>query len=399
MNWTEKSKQRVSAQLDSMQSSEAFANAGRVFPLLKYLVLAELEGRGDRLTQQSIAVDVLERDASFDPQFDSIARVEVGRLRAKLHEYYATVGAQESVRFELPKGGYRPLIHVAASAEAEPLPPQEVRYCKTPDNVMLAYALMGDGSPIIKTSTWLTHLEVEYRNETWRHYLLELSRGRQLVRYDSRNMGMSDRNVERFDFEALVSDLETVVDDLGLERFPVFGTSQGVSVAIAYAARHPERVSHLILLGGFLRGPRVAGVPEALDFAEAVESSLRYGWQKPDSHFRQVLCRSILPDGTEKEYKALDELQVASCDVEDVHRYVETVHHIDVAEEAKQVRAPTLICHATEEMIPFAEARRITAHMPNSRVVPLASRNHRLQEREPAWNVFVESLNRFLATG
>ncbi len=325
--------------------------------------------------------------------------MEAGRLRTKLFEYYATDGADDDVRFELPKGRYRPSINLHETAELEPLPEQEIHYCKTPDDVMLAYSVMGSGPPIVKTSTWLTHLEVEYENGVWQHYLLELSRGRQLIRYDSRNMGLSDRNASRFDFDALVTDLETVADNLGLERFPIFGTSAGVAVAVAYAARHPERVSHLVLLGGMLHGPRRAGSPEARDFADAVEASIRFGWQQPDSNFRQLLVTALMPDGSKAQYEALDELQLASCDRESVLRYVDLVHNLDVTDEAKHVRAPVLVCHGKREMIPFAEARRIAAHIPQARVVPLDTRNHLLQPNEPAWRKFVNELNAFLENG
>ena len=397
MEWTDHSKAQVDAQLKRVQASAAFENAGRMSPLLEYLVCAATTGRGNSLNQTAIAVDVLGRDSDFDPQTDSIVRVEIGRLRAKLHEYYATDGINDDIRIELPKGRYQPILHVPPALESEPLPTQTINYCKTDDGVTLAYGVMGEGPPIIKTATWLTHLEIDIRVRTWQHYARALSHGRKLIRYDGRNMGMSERRVSNFNFEAMIHDLETVADAAGVDRFPIFGTSQGVSVAIAYAARYPERVSKLILAGGFLQGPRVANVPEALEFADAIETSIRYGWQKPESHFRQLLCRSLLPEGSEEDFRELDELQMASCDVEDIQAIVDHVHTIDVAEEAKQVRAPTLILHATNEMIPMIAARQIAATIPNSKIVELESRNHLIQAKEPAWPVMVSAMNDFLA--
>jgi pimeloyl-ACP methyl ester carboxylesterase len=379
-----------------MEASEIFRRAGRMYPLLAYVVSAEIAGRGDTLCQPAIAVDVLGRDTAFDPQLDPIVRVEAGRLRAKLREYYATEGRCDDVEISLPKGGYRPTIALGGGPAPEPLPPQEIRYCRTPDDVALAYALMGKGMPIVRTSTWLTHLELEYESDIWHHYLFELSRGRRLVRYDSRNMGMSDRHARRFDFDSLVTDLETVVDAAGLERFAIFGTSQGVSVAVAYAARHPERVSHLILLGGFLRGPRLSEMPGARDFCQAIEASIRFGWQQPDSNFRTLLCRSLMPEGTPAQHAALDAMQGASCDLDAVIRYTEFVHRIDVRDEAPRVAAPTLVCHAHREMVPFGEAQIIASQIPGARLVPLESRNHLLQPDEPAWANFVGALNDFL---
>src|SRR5690606_8913794 len=112
-------------------------------------------------------------------------------------------------------------------------------------------ALVGEGPPLVKAANWLTHLQHEWQSPVWRHWLRELSRTHTLVRYDERGCGLSDREIEDLSFEAWVRDLETVVDALGLERFPLLGISQGGPVSVAYAVRHPERVSHLILYGSY----------------------------------------------------------------------------------------------------------------------------------------------------
>ena len=133
---------------------------------------------------------------------------------------------------------------------------QAIRFCTSPDGVRLAYAVVGEGPVLVKAANWLSHLEYDWKSPVWRHWLTGLASNRTLVRYDERGCGLSDWNVEDFSLDAWVMDLETVVDTLGLERFPMLGISQGASIAIAYAVRHPEKVSHLILYGGYARGRR-----------------------------------------------------------------------------------------------------------------------------------------------
>ena len=131
---------------------------------------------------------------------------------------------------------------------------QQIRFCTTADGVRLAYATIGEGPPLVKVSNWLSHLEFDWGSPVWRHWLTELSRGRCLLRYDERGCGLSDWNPPELSFEGWMNDLETVIDATGLKRFPLLGCSQGASLAITYAVRYPDRVSHLILHGGYARG-------------------------------------------------------------------------------------------------------------------------------------------------
>ena len=236
-----------------------------MLPLLEYLLAAERQGASRPPDQRRIAIDVFGRDELFDPTCDAIVRVEIGRLRNKLREYYATEGVDDHVLIDVPLGRYSVQImvrHSVAQLYREPLPKQSVRYCQTPDGVRIAYSTLGEGYPLICLSHWLSHLEADAANPFVRHYWVELSRRFQLIRYDIRGFGMSQRELPKLEFDDLVADLETVVDALGLERFALLGPSGGAPVGTAYAARHPERVSHLMLLGGFIRGPRRTGDPK-----------------------------------------------------------------------------------------------------------------------------------------
>jgi len=131
---------------------------------------------------------------------------------------------------------------------------QQIRFCTSHDGARIAYANSGQGPPLLKVANWLSHLEFDWESPVWRPLLTELSRDYTLIRYDERGCGLSDWDVADLSFEAWVRDLETVVDATGVDRFPLLGLSQGASIAVAYAVRHPERVTHLILHGGYARG-------------------------------------------------------------------------------------------------------------------------------------------------
>src|SRR5947209_14544943 len=138
---------------------------------------------------------------------------------------------------------------------------QEVSFCRTPDGVNLAVAVCGKGLPVVKTANWMNHVEFDWQSPVWSPLLTRLAGQFRLVRYDERGTGLSDWDVTELSFETFVHDLETVADALDLHRFALFGNAQGAAVAIAYAVRHPERVSRLVLSGGSAQGWRARGNP------------------------------------------------------------------------------------------------------------------------------------------
>ncbi|MFN0092742.1 MAG: alpha/beta fold hydrolase [Acidimicrobiales bacterium] len=275
---------------------------------------------------------------------------------------------------------------------------QQIRFCTATDGTLVAYATAGDGPPLVKAANWMTHLDYDWESPTWRHWLVGLAQRHTLVRYDERGCGLSDWNVDRFSFEAWVDDLELVVDAVGLDRFPVLGISQGAAVAIAYAVRHPERVSALVLWGAYGRGRLVRAATEAQRREAALDLELaRVGWGRDDDTFLQVFTSQFLPDGTREQWAAFNELQRRTISPENAVRFLETFAGIDVVEDAQRVRCPTLILHARHDLrVPLACARELAALIPGSRLVPLDSRNHILVEHEPAWAVFLGELERFL---
>jgi DNA-binding winged helix-turn-helix (wHTH) protein/alpha-beta hydrolase superfamily lysophospholipase len=278
---------------------------------------------------------------------------------------------------------------------------QQIRFCTAPDNVRIAYATSGTGPPLVKTSNWLTHLEYDWESPVWRFWLRELSRDHTLVRYDERGNGLSDRDAADLSFEACLSDLETVVDTLGLERFPLFGLCKGSALAIAYAVKHPERVSRLVVYGGFLRGQATgARTPEEREEAKMLTTTLPLRWGQENPASRQFFAFQFLPEGTPEQHQWFSELVRITTSPE-VAATVRTVAgQIDVTELADQVRIPTLVLHATGDAFsPFDQGREIASRISGSRFVALESRNHVLLEEEPACTRFLHEVRSFLQEG
>jgi len=282
----------------------------------------------------------------------------------------------------------------ASSSERE----QQIRFCTASDGVGIAYSTVGSGPPLVKTATWMAHLEFDWQNAVRHYWYATLADDHQLIRYDQRGCGLSDWDVDEISLDAYVRDMEAVVAALGLARFPIMGISQGVAVAIAFAARHPEMVSHLVLNGGYARGYRKRG-PESREEGDALLSLIRQGWGKDNPAFRQIFTSLFMPEAFPEQVRWFNELQMVSASPENAAKVYAANGEIDVVDLLPHVQASTLILHCRDDArVPFAEGRRLATSIPNARLVSLEGRNHVLQEGEPAWDVMIAEVRRFLAT-
>ena len=277
---------------------------------------------------------------------------------------------------------------------------QEIRFCTAPDGVQLAYSMIGQGPPLMKTGNWMTHLEFDLESPIWRHLYRELAKEHTLVRYDPRGTGLSDRTVDEISFDAFVSDLEAVVDATRVTRFSLLGISQGCAVAIAYAVRHPERVSHLILYGGYAVGwNRRARSAAQKDEDAAMLTLMRLGWGKENAAFRQLFTSQFIPGGTKEQADWFNELQRISVSGETAARIFTAAGETDVSALLPQVSVQTLVLHTREDArVPFEAGRRMAAGIPAARFVTLPGRNHLFLETEPAFGQFMEETRAFLAS-
>lgn len=275
---------------------------------------------------------------------------------------------------------------------------QRIRFCRTGDGVTLAWAASGEGPALIKAANWLSHLEYDWKSPVWRPLLERLGRHNTVVRYDERGCGLSDREVEDLSFDAWVRDLEAVADAAGPERFPLLGISQGGPIAIAYAVRHPERVSRLVLYGTYLRGRlRRDPSPEAREEAEALVRMVRLGWGKDTDAYHRLFASLFWPDADLDQMRAFAELQRVSASPETAARIVQGFDVVDVSELAPRISVPTLVLHVEgDARIPFDEGRRAASLIPGASFVPLPGVNHVLAPEDPAFEPFLEEVERFL---
>ena len=274
---------------------------------------------------------------------------------------------------------------------------QRIRYVRTSDGIQLAWADAGSGPPLVKASNWLTHLEYEWESPVWRHWIRFFADNFRYVRYDERGCGMTDRAVGDLSFPRWVEDLESVVDAAGIdEPFALLGMSQGASVCVAYAVKHPERVSRLILYGGYARGwMRRDDTGGEKEYAAIIEL-VRRGWGRDNPAFRQVFTSRFIPGATSEQTDWFNELCRKTISPEVAAHLLELRAQIDVRSILGDVRAPTLVIHSRDDVIaPIAEGRLMAAGIPGAEFVELDSANHILMETEPAWARFCDVVREF----
>jgi pimeloyl-ACP methyl ester carboxylesterase/DNA-binding winged helix-turn-helix (wHTH) protein len=365
---------------------------GKVFDTLAVLVV----NSGRLLTKQELLDAVWPETAVEENNLNhnvSVLRKALGE-KATGQKYIQTV----------PKIGYRfaAPVEVAGSQAGSAAPPeakarQEIRYCTTRDGVRLAYASIGSGPPLVKASNWLTHLDLEWNSPIWRHWWSALSVHHRVVRYDERGNGMSQRDVPDVSFDTWIHDLETVVDAAGLDRFSLLGISRGGPIALAYAVKHPERVSHLVLYGAFAAGLNHVGTPHEKEERRALTSLARLGWGLKNPAFCKMFTCLFIPEATPEHEQWFDELQRVSTSPENAARLWERDSGIDVRPQLRQVRVPTLVMHCDHDhVVPPERGQFLAAEIPGARYVSLPSANHLILEAEPAWPLFLEELGQFL---
>lgn len=319
-------------------------------------------------------------------------------------------GAEQRLIRTVMRRGFRFVGDVRDTSNGSPVSPmttppganrpelqQDVRFCRTADGVHLAVATAGCGSPLVKAANWLNHLEFDWQSPVWSPLFRRLAAQCTLVRYDERGTGLSDREVLDFSFEAFVRDLETVVDACGLERFALLGISQGAAVSIAYAVRHPARVSRLVLCGGFAKGWRKRGNAAEVARAEASVTLIRDGWGRDNPAARQMFTSLIVPDATLEEMRWFNDLEQVSASAETAIRLLHVIGDIDVTALLPRIVVPTVVLHSRDDArVPFEHGLALARAIPGSRFVALDSKNHIILSHEPAWQRFVDEICGFL---
>jgi pimeloyl-ACP methyl ester carboxylesterase/DNA-binding winged helix-turn-helix (wHTH) protein len=308
----------------------------------------------------------------------------------------------------VPRQGYRFVAEVHSGPSEQSTPhnvesisredalQQEVQFFTTSDGVRIAYTMGGGGPPVVRAVDWLNHLDFEWKNPFRRHWFSEIMHHHTFLRYDQRGSGLSDWNIQDFSFERSLADFEELISAVGFDKFALLGSCQGGAIGTAYAARHPERVTKLILVGAFARGwpPPDSMITEQFN---AMLTLIRLGWGRDNPAFRQLWTTLFRPDASPAETEWMNEFQRITSSPENAARMMSEFPKINITDLLPKVCCPTLVIHSRDEaVVPAQEGRLIASRIRGARYVELPSRNHEVVPGEPAWQLFIDEISGFL---
>ncbi|MFA7432228.1 MAG: alpha/beta fold hydrolase [Gemmobacter sp.] len=374
--------------------AQPVATEPQVFDLLEFLVRCR-----DRVVSRD---DLIEAVWGGRIVSDSTLATRVNAARHAIGDDGTT---QRWIR-TVARRGFRFVGEVTEEADGQAPPGagavvrQTVTFCHTGDGVDIATATAGSGPTMVKVANWLNHLEHDWHSPVWAPFYTRLAARFRLVRYDGRGNGLSDRNVGDISFAGFERDLEAVTGHLGLKRFVLFGMSQGAAVAVAHAARHPDRISRLILYGAYARGRNRRDSPVEEATAATVQAMMREGWGRPGSAFMRAFSTLYLPGGTSEQIGWFADLQRLTTSGEIAARLRSACDEIDVRDCLSRVTVPTLVLHAMRDpVVPVEEGRLVARRIPGARFVALASGNHIPLPDDPAWEILLAEIERFATAG
>lgn len=365
-----------------------------VEPQVLDLLLLLVENAGNLVTKDTLI------DRVWDSRIVSEATVSA-RINAA-RTAVGDNGKKQAIIKTVPRKGFR--LEVTVSVEGhKPSTPvktvrQKIQFVTSTDGTKIAYAKSGEGPLILRVGHFLTHLEMDWLNPIWRPYIDALSADNTFVRYDQRGTGLSDTDVTDFCLDSYVADLLAVADAIGQERFPLIATSQGVPVAIKFAADYPERVSHLVLYGGYAQGRAIRDGSFSNDELNALVTMIRAGWANPDSAFMVAFTSLFCPGATKAEMDGLVEIQLASATPETAANIRVAIEHMDVARYLKRIDVPTLVIHASNDAVqPASQGRAIAAGIPGAEFHQVETNNHIPLPSDPVWEEIVSAQLEFIS--
>lgn len=282
------------------------------------------------------------------------------------------------------------------SSDQGALPNQRIRYCRSKDGTRIAFAVAGEGPPLVKTSHWLTHLEYDWQSPIWAHINFALAETFSLLRYDARGSGLSQWDVDDFSLDRQVEDFAAVVDAAGLDRFPIIGISQAAAFSVAYAAKYPERVSKLILYGGYDRGWRRAGDAKTVQSVESFLALIENDWGQSMAG-PELLSATYMPDAKPEYWRWFGELQRKASSGKNAAGLMRDLADLDIGDLLPLVKAPTLVMHARGDLgVEYFRGQNLAAGIPGARFLSLETRNHFLLREDPAWREALRHIREFL---
>ena len=249
----------------------------------------------------------------------------------------------------------------------------------------------------MRAANWLTHLNYDLSSPVWSHWGQFLERNFDYLRFDERGCGLSDRNVGNLTFDLWVDDLEAVIEAANVPApFVLLGVSQGAATAIGYACKYPDRVSHLVLYGGYARGSFHRGDVRAGELYRAIVDVFRLGWGKDNPAFQEVFTSRFIPQGTAEQRQWYNDLCQKTVYPEAGADLLLARADVDVTRLLGEVSVPTLIIHARNDaVIPLAEGELLAREIPGSQLAIVEGCNHILQAEEQGWQEFCDLVRGF----
>ncbi len=285
----------------------------------------------------------------------------------------------------------------SALSPAQPNPLPLVKYCRSKDGTSIAHTVSGEGYPMLISGSWMTHLEQDWQNPAYGDYIRHLSDKFTVIRYDQRGNGLSQWADVDISFERMVDDMEVVIDAYDFNKVAILGLSQGASVSLAYALRHPERISHLVLSGGYSRGRKHRGNEAEIEESEALVNLIRNSWGNENPAIRQILTTMFMPDATKAEMQWFNEFQKLCGPAENIAQFRALFDDIDVSNLLTEISLPTLVLHSDRDAVaPLSEGKILASQIPDASFVQLDSPNHLLFSSEPDFERMIASIDSFV---
>ena len=333
-----------------------------------------------------------------------VSDVTIGSRISAARKAVGDNGTDQNVIRTIPRRGFSLVAQVSSDVDetrvSDMTAKQTIQFATSQDGTQVAYAISGKGPPLLRAGHFLTHLKRDWEGSVYQPMIAALSARHSLVRYDQRGTGLSQADVDDLSLEAYTDDMLAVADAAGLDRFPIFATSQGAPVSIHFATTYPERVSRLVLFGGFAQGRMVREDDFSRDEAEALMTLINKGWGKPDSPFMSAFVSLFCPDASREERTSIAESQLASATPEMAARIRRTIDQFDVTDRLRNVTAPTLILHASGDAIhPLSQGRLLAGGIHGAEFQMVESNNHIILRSSPAWDEIVSATLEVLALG
>ena len=301
-------------------------------------------------------------------------------------------GFQFVAQVSSAENGPDPTVGVAADT-ASPV----IRFATSDDGVKIAYATSGSGPPMLRVAHHPTHIELDWDEPIERALFDEFGRSNTLIRMDQRGCGLSDLDVDDFSTARSAKDMLAVVDTLNLDRFVLFGSSSGALIAVNFAACYPERVSHLVLVGGYVEGRSIRDGATVTKDGDAILQMAQAGWNTPGSAFVSGYLAVYFPTASQEQLRLIGENLQKSCPVENEIAGRTFFNNHSISELLAHVQAPTLVLHSRDDAVhPLSEGQKLAKGIPNAQLVVLESRNHNPLPDEPCWAVMHGAIAQFL---